>query len=64
LAFGGVVSWDGKPNGFPETDGKITHHIIDRSLIPNAIKGRDYVQPQVSYTLLFKISETHTMLIK
>jgi pescadillo protein len=44
--FGGRVSWDG--NG-KDTDLTITHCIVDRPKVDQAIITRDYVQPQWVY---------------
>lgn len=42
---GGVVSWDGLPNSFPESNEYITHQIVDRTVnITNV--NRTFVQPQ------------------
>lgn len=53
-AFGGTVSWQGigdQGNGaIPDSDSRITHHIVDRPQLPNAsLEGRSYVQPQWVY---------------
>lgn len=51
-SFGGQVGWDavlGAGSAFDESDPSITHHIIDRPILPNQISGRVYIQPQWIY---------------
>ncbi|KAI1293855.1 Pescadillo -like protein [Halotydeus destructor] len=48
-SFGGLISWDkimfiGAT--YDETDETITHHIVDREVIPNKYMNRHYIQPQ------------------
>jgi len=48
-SFGGQVSWDKVTfigATFDESDEKITHHIVDREVIPNKFMNRHYIQPQ------------------
>ena len=48
-SFGGEVTWQGEFAPYPESSEKITHHVIDRDIIPKKVHGRAYVQPQWVY---------------
>lgn len=53
LAFGGKLSWAGMGDEgagpFPESDARITHHIVDRPKFVQSHLGRHYCQPQWIY---------------
>jgi pescadillo len=45
-SFGGKVGWDGVGSTLRSDSPTITHHVIDRPTVVDAVKGREYVQPQ------------------
>ena len=45
-SFGGKVGWDGEGSKIKPDDASITHVVIDRPTVSNAVAGREYVQPQ------------------
>ncbi|UPQ97347.1 ribosome biogenesis pescadillo-like protein [Chloropicon primus] len=47
--LGGSVGWDGEGSTYNADDASITHHVIDRPKVNNAVSGREYVQPQWVY---------------
>jgi len=50
VSFGGKVGWDGPGSPFGPANPEITHHVIDRPVLPADFdeypKSREYVQPQ------------------
>jgi pescadillo len=51
LACGATVGWEGNDSPITMTDPSITHHIVDRPMLPSSYetslpKSREYVQPQ------------------
>ena len=50
LAFGAKVGWEGENSPIEESDGSITHHIVDRPKLLSSYdklpKSREFIQPQ------------------
>jgi pescadillo len=50
MAYGGSVGWEGDNSPISAKDPKITHHIVDRPVLPASFNGlpksREFVQPQ------------------
>lgn len=46
LCFGGKVGWEGEGSPYAYTSPSITHVVMDRPSVGEALPNRDYVQPQ------------------
>ena len=50
LSYGGRVGWEGPNSSIAASDPSITHHIVDRPMLPSSYdplpKSREFVQPQ------------------
>lgn len=50
LAYGGKVGWEGDESPISIKDSSITHHVVDRSMLPSSYdslpKSREFIQPQ------------------
>ena len=46
LCFGGKVGWEGEGSPYAYTSPSITHVVMDRPAVREALPNRDYVQPQ------------------